>query len=293
MRHKTSIVVRLTGFSPELLRSWERRHSLLAPERTEGGHRLYTDDDLAVLAEVRRLRAQGRSIGAIAREGRAQLLDLRRRRLSGEESSRPESPRSGFRRLLTSKELQASRADLIRAAIQVDSDRFARSVGALKDGGRPRQFVPEILAPVSVRIGELWLEGVCSVAGEHMATSLIAGCLLELLAGQVAATPADSGSRIVCAGLPGERHENPGLFWALKQTWAGHRVVWLGIDLPLDELDRACELLLPAEVHLSVTLPRTLQACRSELRDFERRWSGRAVVRVGGAGVEQAAASPA
>ena len=126
-----------------------------------------------------------------------------------------------------------------------------------------------------------------------MATSLIAGCLLELLAGQVAATPADSGSRIVCAGLPGERHENPGLFWALKQTWAGHRVVWLGIDLPLDELDRACELLLPAEVHLSVTLPRTLQACRSELRDFERRWSGRAVVRVGGAGVEQAAASPA
>ena len=51
--YKMSTISQRTGFSPALLRAWERRHGLLDPQRTEGGHRLYTDDDLAVLAQVK------------------------------------------------------------------------------------------------------------------------------------------------------------------------------------------------------------------------------------------------
>ena len=87
MKYKIKTVARLTGFKADLLRSWERRHNLLRPERTEGGHRLYTDDDLAVLQEVRRLMSDGRSIGAIAQTGRDELLAAgRRRRNEGRET---------------------------------------------------------------------------------------------------------------------------------------------------------------------------------------------------------------
>ena len=72
--YKIGTLSRLTGFSPLLLRAWERRFALLAPERGEGGQRLYTDDDLAVLRHVRALMDDGRSIGEIARSGRDALL---------------------------------------------------------------------------------------------------------------------------------------------------------------------------------------------------------------------------
>ena len=36
---------RRVGESPELLRAWETRYGLVQPERTPGGHRLYSEQD--------------------------------------------------------------------------------------------------------------------------------------------------------------------------------------------------------------------------------------------------------
>jgi DNA-binding transcriptional MerR regulator len=75
---KMATVTRLTGFKPELLRAWESRHQLLAPARGEGGQRLYSDQDVAVLLGVRALIAEGRSIGEIVLLGRRELADRSR-----------------------------------------------------------------------------------------------------------------------------------------------------------------------------------------------------------------------
>ena len=283
MKHKMNTVVRLTGLKPGLLRSWERRHGLLAPDRTKGGHRLYTNDDLAVLQEVRRLLDEGRSIGAIANEGREAVLASARR--SSRSVDFVGGPRGSGPRPLTGFERRSARADLVRAAIQVDQDRFVRALHALAEVGRPRDYVPSVLAPLAVRIGELWREGVCSVAGEHMASSAVGGCLIDLLGQEVTRSDPSPGLRIACAGVPGERHANAGLFWALEEAWQGHRSSWLGVDLPFADLDDACEHLGPDEIHLTVTLPETLRACRAGLDAFERRWAGRARVLVGGGGL--------
>jgi hypothetical protein len=36
-------VIRQTALKPDTLRAWERRYGLPTPERSEGGHRLYSD----------------------------------------------------------------------------------------------------------------------------------------------------------------------------------------------------------------------------------------------------------
>ncbi len=72
--YKMGTIARLSGFSPELLRAWERRYGLLDPSRGSGGQRLYGDDDLRVLERVRALLSEGRSIGEVAQVGRARLL---------------------------------------------------------------------------------------------------------------------------------------------------------------------------------------------------------------------------
>ncbi len=78
-------LAQLTGFSPLLLRAWERRHGILHPERLDSGHRRYTPEDLAVLQNVRVLLDQGWQIGEIARKGREQLA----RTAAGTSAARP------------------------------------------------------------------------------------------------------------------------------------------------------------------------------------------------------------
>ncbi|HYQ18609.1 MAG TPA: MerR family transcriptional regulator [Polyangiaceae bacterium] len=73
MSFTISKLAQLTGFSPLLLRAWERRHGILQPERLDSGHRRYTPQDLAVLQSVRVLLDEGHKIGDIARQGREQL----------------------------------------------------------------------------------------------------------------------------------------------------------------------------------------------------------------------------
>lgn len=57
-------VARLTGLTPRQIRYYERE-GLLEPQRTPGGHRLYSDDDVARLLAIRRLMQQGQSVQGI------------------------------------------------------------------------------------------------------------------------------------------------------------------------------------------------------------------------------------
>ncbi|QJD58382.1 MerR family transcriptional regulator [Pseudomonas sp. gcc21] len=45
-------VVRLTGVNPVTLRAWERRYGLIQPVRTEGGHRLYSREDVENIRSI-------------------------------------------------------------------------------------------------------------------------------------------------------------------------------------------------------------------------------------------------
>lgn len=57
-----------TDMTVATLRAWERRYGILAPARTAGGQRLYSEADVARVRLVQRLVAEGWSIpGAVAR----------------------------------------------------------------------------------------------------------------------------------------------------------------------------------------------------------------------------------
>src|SRR5918994_6677787 len=61
-------VARRTGIATELLRAWERRYGLLTPGRSEGGYRLYSDDDVRRVRRMRELLATGLSAAEAARQ---------------------------------------------------------------------------------------------------------------------------------------------------------------------------------------------------------------------------------
>ena len=70
--YRIGAVSRLTDIPPDTLRVWERRYTVVEPQRTNGGSRLYSDHDVARLALIKRLVDAGHSIGTVAN------LDLER-----------------------------------------------------------------------------------------------------------------------------------------------------------------------------------------------------------------------
>ncbi|WP_107851989.1 MerR family transcriptional regulator [Oceanimonas marisflavi] len=58
-------VSRLTGINPVTLRAWQRRYGLLKPARTDKGHRLYSDEDIALIRQILHWVEQGVSIGQV------------------------------------------------------------------------------------------------------------------------------------------------------------------------------------------------------------------------------------
>lgn len=65
-----SIAAELAGLHPQTLRAYEQ-HGLLEPDRTPGGDRRYSDNDLARLARITELTGDGINLPGVAR-----ILDL-------------------------------------------------------------------------------------------------------------------------------------------------------------------------------------------------------------------------
>lgn len=53
------------GINPVTLRAWQRRYGLLKPQRSEGGHRQFDDEDVQRIEEIKRLMASGVSVGKV------------------------------------------------------------------------------------------------------------------------------------------------------------------------------------------------------------------------------------
>ncbi|GLR09936.1 helix-turn-helix-type transcriptional regulator [Mixta theicola] len=53
------------GINPVTLRAWQRRYGLLKPQRTEGGHRQFDDEDVQRIEEIKRWIASGVPVGKV------------------------------------------------------------------------------------------------------------------------------------------------------------------------------------------------------------------------------------
>lgn len=66
-----SVAAKLVDMHPQTLRNYERE-GLIEPARTDGGNRMYSEDDLARLGAISELTEQGLNIAGIRR-----VLELR------------------------------------------------------------------------------------------------------------------------------------------------------------------------------------------------------------------------
>src|SRR5512141_2996115 len=60
--YNLKVVLKETGLAADTLRAWERRYGLPVPQRTPGGHRLYSERDIHTIKWLTSRQAEGLSI---------------------------------------------------------------------------------------------------------------------------------------------------------------------------------------------------------------------------------------
>jgi len=235
---------RLAGLSPSVVRMWEVRYRFLDPDRTGGGHRLYSDDDVRVLRAVKSLLDGGLRIGAVARMPRDAILAAAAQRA-------PAGPPPGVGESALLQDRDRLVEEILAAAAELDADRVA----SLLD--RPRLLIDgadvvlELYLPLLVRAGDLWHAGRLPIAVEHFVEKLVTARLHAVLS----STPASGTGRLaLLACAPKERHEGGLLAAATLLKRAGFAVANLGADLPVDELVGAATRSAPSVIVLASTI---------------------------------------
>lgn len=243
-------VVQQTAVSPATLRAWERRYNILTPSRSNGGYRLYSERDIAILLWLKSQVDSGMSIS------RAVAL-LQRHHRAGEEPELATPPALG-RRAVSEAAATGSGARDTRTVSQELTSRLlafdeagAEAVLAEAFALYPIEVVAEeVMGAALVEVGELWHQGKASIVQEHFATALLRRRLTALLD----AYESPAGSPLAIAGAaPGEWHDVGILLVALFLKRHGWRVIYLGQNVPADHLVREVARLRPDLVCLSAT----------------------------------------
>jgi MerR family transcriptional regulator, light-induced transcriptional regulator len=234
--HPMRIVARRSGLSSHVIRAWERRHNAIEPARTPTNRRLYSDNDIERLQKLHRATRLGHSISQIAHFS-ADELDT----LIAADTPHPEqiqgTPPATSDKPSPPTSPQQDPADYIKNALSAVRNLDAKTLEeqlfrAEIDMGRNKLLL-QVIEPLMQQIGTLWSEGSLRIADEHMATSVIRSFLGTL---QNSAPSAANSPLVVITTPAGQWHEIGALLASLTATAAGWRVIYLGPNLPAEEI---------------------------------------------------------
>lgn len=119
-----------------------------------------------------------------------------------------------------------------------DGTAAERLIGEALDAGvAPEVIQSFVITPAMVRIGEMWEMGELGVADEHLATSISQHALIPLLESMTATRRRlRSGDTVMLAAVEGQHHVLGLRMIADVLESYGHRVLYLGADVPVDSL---------------------------------------------------------
>lgn len=210
-------VENLSGVKAHTIRIWEQRYGFLKPKRTQTNIRFYTTDELKIILNIALLNKFGIKISHIDKMNRSEIKQ----------------------KLYTLSHRQAQDElvvnELIAFMIDLDFESFEELLDKQIAGGGVEKIISDIIFPFLEKIGILWITNNINPAQEHLVTNIIRQ---KIMIGIETAGSHTKSNKIALLFLPeGEYHELGLLYvyYLLKNN--GVKVLYLGADVPVDDLD--------------------------------------------------------
>lgn len=228
----TKAVARETGVPADTFRAWERRYGVPLPQRTPGGHRLYSERDIAIIRWLRDRTDEGVNIS------HAVML------LTNGADPPPASTLEEVRGLDRLTE------DLLLALTSFDGQYAERVISEAFALYPFEDVLLRMVQPALIEVGERWHRGQINVATEHFASQFMRRKLSGLL--NMFLSENHRGTIVVgCA--PGELHDIGALLIAIFLVRRNWHVIYLGAQVPLADLLETVRALNPVLVSMSAS----------------------------------------
>jgi DNA-binding transcriptional MerR regulator/methylmalonyl-CoA mutase cobalamin-binding subunit len=264
-KYRVGMVSKLTGLSTHTLRMWEKRYAAVVPQRTKAGGRLYTDADVDRLRLLHDLVQSGHSIGGIAK-----LSDAELRQMAAAFPSVSSEP--------ALRHHPAVRARVMEAIEELRIEDAERVLSRAALSTEPAEFFKDVLGPILIEVGDRWERGELRIAHEHACSSVMRGLLFALM--RLYPAP-DARRRAVVATPAREDHELGALMVAMLATMHGWSALYLGPNLPAEEIAYAVTRTEADLLMLSITNLSPAE-CERQIAAIERTIPERVQMVVGG-----------
>jgi methanogenic corrinoid protein MtbC1 len=229
--YRIAQVESMTGVSAHALRAWERRYGVPRPSRTGGQQRTYSEADIAMIRRMHELASQGVPLA------RAAEIVLQEAATPGEG---------------TGPRIALLKTELFDALLAFDEPRAAAAWTELFDTLDLLSGFERVVVPLMRDIGIAWHEQRITIAQEHFASNFVRA-RLDQLSRQV--QPLPGAPTVVLACLEGEHHEIGLLMLAVMLRFQGIRTIYLGQDVPDEDLIRTVEDAQPEVLAVNAGTP--------------------------------------
>lgn len=242
-------VLKETGLKADTLRAWERRYGLPSPERSAGGHRLFSQRDIDTLKWLIARQEEGLSISRAVDMWRS-IQEEDQDPLQVMPIGTPLSPTS----LPAGSAVEDLRHAWIDACKAFDENRAEQLLTQAFAQFSPETVCLEILVKGLSEIGEGWYQGEISVQQEHLASALALRRVEALLA---ASPPPTYPGNILILCPPNDEHTFSPLVLTYLLRRRGRMAIFLGANVPLQRFEETLNSLKPQLVIITAQDLRT------------------------------------
>lgn len=270
-KHPISIVTRKTGLRPDVIRAWERRYGTVRPARTPSNRRLYSDEDVRRLSLLRRALDAGWRISNVSG-------------LDDEELERLVREANDSNPLAAGPAPVRSRLDdhlnrCLEAIVDMDGDRLRRQLERASTEFSRIDLLDKVLAPLMQRVGDGCAGGWLRTANEHLASSVVR----TFLDGLHGAYPISDAAPVLVVATPAfQYHELGAALVAAVGRMDGWKTVYLGPNLPAEELVAAARVRGARAIALSIAYPADDPRLADELLRLRRLLDSDVTILAGG-----------
>jgi len=271
-----STVSKRSGVKSDLVRAWERRYQAVTPTRTAGGHRVYTDQDIARLKLLNQATSNGHSISQIAQFSLDDLKNLLKNE-PGEitQTLNRNTPSARDRVHLAEDYIEKCYAAVLAFDARTLESHFENAIVELGS----EAFIEHLLTPLLTRIGERWKTGELRPVHEHMTSSVIRSLTYILRNNNPCS--ADAPRMIVSTPI-GQLHELGALLAAIMAELSGWQVTYLGANLPAEEIAAGVKYTNARALTISLSFATDDHVVPKELRRLKKLIGNKVALIVGG-----------
>lgn len=251
-------VVQETGIKPDTLRAWERRYGIPVPQRTTGGHRLYSQEDIDMLKWLLDRQEEGLSISrailmwqGLETEEKSNVME----KLLPQEKT--------ISQITTGTTIVQLMESWTESCLDFDEQSAEHVLNQALAITTLETVCFEILQKGLSWIGARWYDGAVTAQQEHFASALAIRRIESLLA---ASPPPIRRTRILIGCAAEDEHTFAPLLLTLCLRRRGWETLYLGANVPAERLESTVAV---ADPQLVILTAQTLYSASMILRAAE------------------------